>query len=75
MEDVMNDKRDAYINTRVTPQEMQIISLVARQLRRSRSDTLRILALEKAEELGLLPRLSPSVVVHEPGNREVENEL
>lgn len=66
----MNDKRDAYINTRVTPQEMQIISLVARQLRRSRSDTLRILALEKAEELGLLPRLTPSPVEHEQSNRE-----
>ena len=66
----MNDKRDAYINTRVTPQERQIISLLARQLRRSRSDTLRILALEKAEELGLLPRLAPSAIVHGQSNLE-----
>lgn len=66
----MNDKRDAYINTRVTPQEMQIISLLARQLRRSRSDTLRILALEKAEELGLLPQLAPSAIVLGQSNLE-----
>ncbi|MCB8940399.1 MAG: hypothetical protein H6654_07640 [Ardenticatenaceae bacterium] len=52
----MNEKRDAYVNTRVTRQEMQIISVLARHLRRSRSDTLRILALEKAEALGLLPK-------------------
>lgn len=66
----MNDKRDAYINTRVTPQEMQIISLLARQLRRSRSDTLRILALEKAEELGLLSKQAPSAVVLGQSNLE-----
>ena len=52
----MNEKRDAYVHTRVTERELRIIDTLARHLRRSRSDTMRVLALEKAEELGLVPR-------------------
>lgn len=52
----MNEKRDAYVHTRVTRREMQTIDVLARHLRRTRSDTMRVLALEKAEELGLVPR-------------------
>ena len=52
----MNEKRDAYVHTRVTRREMQTIDTLARHLRRSRSDTMRVVALEKAEELGLVPR-------------------
>jgi len=48
-------KRDAYIHIRVTQPEMQTIDALARQLRRTRSDLLRVLALEKAEELGVKP--------------------
>lgn len=51
----MNNKRDLYIHSRVTRQEMQVVDAVARYMRRTRSDTLRVLALEKAEELGLQP--------------------
>ncbi len=50
----MNDKRDAYVQARVTPKELAVIESLARRMRRSRSDTLRVLALEKAETLGLL---------------------
>ena len=65
----MNEKRDAYVNTRVTRQEMQIISVLARHLRRSRSDTMRVLALEKAEELGLMPLPPrPKTVVMKKGD-------
>jgi hypothetical protein len=56
MEVHMNEKRDAYVHTRVTERELRIIDTLARHLRRSRSDTMRVLALEKAEELGLVPR-------------------
>ncbi|MCA9919357.1 MAG: hypothetical protein KC445_15465 [Anaerolineales bacterium] len=52
----MNEKRDAYVHTRVTERELRIIDTLARHLRRSRSDTMRVIALEKAEELGLVPR-------------------
>ena len=52
----MNGKRDAYVHTRVTERELRIIDTLARHLRRSRSDTMRVLALEKAEELRLVPR-------------------
>ena len=52
----MNSKRDAYVHTRVTQRELRTIDALARHLRRSRSDTMRVLALEKAEELGLVPR-------------------
>lgn len=52
----MNEKRDAYVHTRVTERELRIIDALARHLRRSRSDTMRVLALEKAEELRLVPR-------------------
>lgn len=52
----MNSKRDAYVHTRVTQRELRTIDALARYLRRSRSDTMRVLALEKAEELGLVPR-------------------
>lgn len=48
-------KRDAYIHIRVTQREMQTIDALARQLRRTRSDLLRVLALEKAEELDVSP--------------------
>ncbi len=51
----MNNKRELYIHSRVTRQEMQIVDAVARYMRRTRSDTMRVLALEKAEELGLHP--------------------
>lgn len=51
----MNNKRDLYIHSRVTRQEMQVVDAVARYMRRTRSDTMRVLALEKAEELGLQP--------------------
>lgn len=51
----MNNKRDLYIHSRVTKQEMQVVDAVARYMRRTRSDTMRVLALEKAEELGLHP--------------------
>lgn len=50
----MNDKRQLYVQARVTSQEMAVIDAVARRLRRSRSDALRFLALEKAEMLGLI---------------------
>lgn len=52
----MSDKRDAYVHTRVTQKEMQVIDALARRLRRTRSDTMRVLALEKAEAMGLLWR-------------------
>ena len=52
----MNEKRDAYVHTRVTERELRLIDALARHLRRSRSDTMRVLALEKAEELRLVPR-------------------
>ena len=51
----MNSKRDAYVHTRVTQRELRTIDALARHLRRSRSDTMRVLALEKAEELGIVP--------------------
>ena len=51
----MKEKRDAYVHTRVTKRELQTIDALARHLRRSRSDTMRVLALEKAEELGIVP--------------------
>jgi hypothetical protein len=50
----MNDKRKLYVQARVTRQEMAVIDAVARRLRRTRSDALRFLALEKAEILGLI---------------------
>ena len=50
----MNDKRKLYVQARVTRQEMAVIDAVARRLRRTRSDALRFLALEKAEMLGLI---------------------
>ncbi|MBK8905467.1 MAG: hypothetical protein IPM53_30065 [Anaerolineaceae bacterium] len=52
-------KRDAYIHIRVTQREMQTIDALARHLRRTRSDLLRVLALEKAEELGVMPAPRP----------------
>lgn len=52
----MNSKRDAYVHTRVTQDELQAIDVLAEHLRRTRSDTLRVIALEKAEELGLISR-------------------
>ncbi|MCA9953877.1 MAG: ribbon-helix-helix protein, CopG family [Anaerolineales bacterium] len=48
-------KRDAYIHIRVTQREMQTIDALARHLRRTRSDLMRVLALEKAEELDVSP--------------------
>ena len=51
----MNSKRDAYVHTRVTQRELRTIDALARHLRRTRSDTMRVLALEKAEELGIVP--------------------
>lgn len=54
----MNSKRDAYVHTRVTKTELRIVDALARHMRRTRSDTLRILALEKAEEIGLLSRVT-----------------
>ena len=48
-------KRDAYIHIRVTQREVQTINALARQLSRTHSDLLRVLALEKAEELGITP--------------------
>ena len=51
----MNNKRDLYVHSRVTRQEMRVINALARHMRRTRSDTMRVLALEKAEELGLEP--------------------
>ncbi|MBK8903470.1 MAG: hypothetical protein IPM53_19965 [Anaerolineaceae bacterium] len=53
-------KRDAYIHIRVTQREMQMIDALARHLRRTRSDLLRVLALEKAEELGVTPVPRPA---------------
>jgi hypothetical protein len=50
----MNNKRKLYVQARVTQQEMVVIDAVARRLRRTRSDALRFLALEKAEMLGLI---------------------
>ena len=50
----MNNKRKLYVQARVTRQEMAVIDAVARRLRRTRSDALRFLALEKAETLGLI---------------------
>lgn len=50
----MNNKRKLYVQARVTRQEMAVIDAVAHRLRRTRSDTLRFLALEKAEMLGLI---------------------
>jgi hypothetical protein len=50
----MNNKRKLYVQARVTRQEMAAIDAVARRLRRTRSDALRFLALEKAEMLGLI---------------------
>ncbi|MFZ1399877.1 MAG: hypothetical protein WAS33_23435 [Candidatus Promineifilaceae bacterium] len=73
----MNDKRDAYVHTRVTRRELQLIDALARHLRRSRSDTMRVMALEKAEELGLVPRPSrpkppkPKQTVKERGDDEL----
>jgi uncharacterized protein (DUF1778 family) len=52
-------KRDAYIHIRVTQREMQTIDALARQLRRTRSDLMRVLALEKAEELGVTAGTPP----------------
>jgi hypothetical protein len=50
----MNNKRKLYVQARVTRREMAVIDAVARRLRRTRSDALRFLALEKAEMLGLI---------------------
>jgi hypothetical protein len=50
----MNDKRKLYVQARVIRQEMAVIDAVARRLRRTRSDALRFLAMEKAEMLGLI---------------------
>ena len=50
----MNNKRKLYVQARVTRQELAVIDAVARRLRRTRSDALRFLALEKAETLGLI---------------------
>lgn len=50
----MNNKRQLYVQARVTRQEMAVIDAVARRLRRTRSDALRFLALEKAEILGII---------------------
>ena len=52
---MMNNKRELYVHSRVTRQEMRVIDALARHMRRTRSDTMRVLALEKAEELGLEP--------------------
>lgn len=70
----MNSKRDAYVHTRVTKTELQIIDSLARHMRRTRSDTLRILALEKAEEIGLLSRVAepPLKVSDSPINKKEE---
>ena len=65
----MTKKRDAYIHTRVTQREMQIIDAVARHLRRTRSDTVRFLALEKAEELGVVPAPRPSQLMPTEKNK------
>ena len=65
----MNSKRDAYVHTRVTQRELRTIDALARHLRRSRSDTMRVLALEKAEELGLMPLPPrPKTVVMKKGD-------
>jgi hypothetical protein len=58
----MNNKRDAYVNTRVTQNELEVIDALAQRMRRTRSDTLRILALEKAEEIGLLQKENGQVL-------------
>jgi hypothetical protein len=58
----MNNKRDAYVNTRVTQNELEVINALAQRMRRTRSDTLRILALEKAEEIGLLQKENGQVL-------------
>jgi hypothetical protein len=58
----MNNKRDAYVNTRVTQNELEVIDALAQRMRRTRSDTLRILALEKAEEIGLLHKENGQVL-------------
>lgn len=68
----MNEKRDAYVHTRVTRREMQAIDALARHLRRTRSDTMRVVALEKAEELGLVPcPLQQKPTVKERGDDEL----
>ena len=65
----MNSKRDAYVHTRVTQRELRTIDALARHLRRTRSDTMRVLALEKAEELGLMPLPPrPKTVVMKKGD-------
>ena len=56
----MSNKRAGYIQVRLTQEERGVIDAVAQHMRRSRSDTLRILALDKAEALGLIhPQSSP----------------
>ncbi|MCB8979881.1 MAG: hypothetical protein H6657_20925 [Ardenticatenaceae bacterium] len=65
-------KRDAYIHIRVTQREMQTIDALARHLRRTRSDLLRVLALEKAEELDVTPVPRP-VLAKRPETNQGED--
>ena len=51
----MNHKRNLYVQVRLTQEERKLIDDVAKYMRRSRSDAMRTLALEKAEVLGLIP--------------------
>ena len=48
--------RQHLVQWRVAPEERALISAVASELRRNRSDAMRYLVYEKAEELGLIPK-------------------
>lgn len=70
----MNDRRDAYVHARVTRNELHVIDALAQRMRRTRSDTLRILALEKAEEIGLLQTVNEQAL-NVPGPNLKQKEM
>ncbi len=59
--------RQHLVQWRVAPEERALISAVASELRRNRSDAMRYLVYEKAAELGLIPkRQAPRRALEQP---------
>ena len=63
----MSDKRNTTIQARVSDRERELLDAVARKLRRNRSDAIRIIVLEKAEMLGLIPAADQSTSDQQKG--------
>jgi hypothetical protein len=55
----MFNRRKLTVQVRMSKEERELLEEVAIRLRRSCSDTLRVLALEKAEEMGLTETVAP----------------